>query len=203
MKRTLSIFLALLMLVSLVPFHALAENAEGMEEVEEQAQDQEEQEVQEENKEETQEEAEEEKPAEEEKAAEKEAEEEIEISEEEPKEAVGEGTPNVTLVGQWINDSSKKEDTPKYYELTDKIGTPLYNSGLLRGLAKQFLVWSDKEPTANGVLPEGARIFSPQDKISDVFPNGIPADAKLYAVYYEINNPMEIHYQQIQLEILH
>lgn len=189
MKRTLSILLALLMLVSLVPFHALAENAEGREVVEDQAQDQEEQEVQEENKEETQEEAEEEKPAEEEKAAEEEAEEEIEISEEEPKEAVGEGTPNVTLVGQWINDSSKKEDTPKYYELTDKIGTPLYNSGLLRGLAKQFLVWSDKEPTANGVLPEGARIFSPEDKISDAFPNGIPEDAKLYAVYYEINNP--------------
>lgn len=205
MKRTLSILLALLMLVSLVPFHALAENvenAEGREVVEEQAQDQEEkqkvQDTHEENKEDEKVSVEvtvEDKTddvtgeSEEEKPAEEETEEELEISEEEPKEAVGEGTPNVTLVGQWINDSSEKKDTPKHYELTDKIGTPLYNSGLLRGLAKQFLVWSDKEPTANGVLPEGARIFSPEDKISDAFPNGIPEDAKLYAVYYEINNP--------------
>lgn len=201
MKRTLSILLALLMLVSLVPFHALAENAEGTEVVEEQAQDQEEkQEVQEEKEEDEKVSVEvtvEDKTddvtgeSEEEKAAEESQEEteEIEISEEKEPEAVGDPEPNVTLVGQWINDSSKKEDTPKYYELTDKIGTPLYNSGLLRGLAKQFLVWSDKEPTANGVLPEGARIFSPEDKISDAFPNGIPEDAKLYAVYYEINNP--------------
>ncbi|WP_099951331.1 S-layer homology domain-containing protein [Ezakiella peruensis] len=205
MKRTLSILLALLMLVSLVPFHALAENvenAEGTEEVAEQAQDQEEkQEVQEEKEEdekvsvevtvedktdEVTGESEEENPAEE---VEEKKEEEIEISEEKEPEAVGDPEPNVTLVGQWVKDSSEKTDTPKYYELTDKIGTPLYNSGLLRGLAKQFLVWSDKEPTANGVLPEGARIFSPEDKISDVFPNGIPEDAKLYAVYYEINNP--------------
>jgi len=201
MKRTLSILLALLMLVSLVPFHALAENvenvgnAEGKEVVEEQAQDQEKQEEKEEDEKVSVEVTVEDKTndvtgeSEEEKPAEEETEEELEISEEEPKEAVGEGTPNVTLVGQWVKDSSEKTDTPKYYELTDKIGTPLYNSGLLRGLAKQFLVWSDKEPTANGVLPEGAKIFSPEDKISDVFPNGIPEDAKLYAVYYEINNP--------------
>lgn len=201
MKRTLSILLALLMLVSLVPFHALAENAEGTEEVTDKAQDQEEQEVQEEKEEDEKVsvevtvedktdqvtgETEEEKPAEE---VEEKKEEEIGISEEKEPEAVGDPETNVTLVGQWINDSSEKKDTPKHYELTDTIGTPLYNSGLLRGLAKQFLVWSDKEPTANGVLPEGARIFSPEDKISDAFPNGIPEDAKLYAVYYEINNP--------------
>lgn len=193
MKRTLSILLALLMLVSLVPFHALAENVED---VEEQAQDQEKQEEKKEEKKEdekvsvevTVEDKTDDVTGEAEEVEEK-KEEELEISEEEPKEAVGEGTPNVTLVGQWVKDSSEKTDTPKYYELTDKIGTPLYNSGLLRGLAKQFLVWSDKEPTANGVLPEGAKIFSPEDKISDVFPNGIPEDAKLYAVYYEINNP--------------
>lgn len=98
--------------------------------------------------------------------------------------------PNVTLVGQWINDSSEKIDTPKHYELTDKIGKPLYNSGLLRGLAKQFLGWSDKAPAGNAELAEGAKLFSPEDKISDVFPNGIPEDpekAKIYAVYYELN----------------
>lgn len=193
MKRTLSILLALLMLVSLVPFHALAENAEGREVVEDQEQDQEEQEEKKEDEKVSVEVTVEDKTddvtgeSEEEKPAEEETEEELEISEEEPKEAVGDPEPNVTLVGQWVKDSSEKTDTPKYYELTDKIGTPLYNSGLLRGLAKQFLVWSDKEPTANGVLPEGARIFSPEDKISDAFPNGIPEDAKLYAVYYEIN----------------
>lgn len=208
MKRTLSILLALLMLVSLVPFHALAENvenAEGREVVEEQAQGQEEkQEVQEEKEEDKEDgkvsvevtvedkteevtgETEEEKPVEE---VEEKKEEKIEVSEEEPKEAVGEGTPNVTLVGQWVDDSSKKINTDKFYGPDDKIGKPEYNSGLLRGLAKQFLVWSDKEPKENGILPEGARIFSPEDKISDVFPDGIPADAKLYAVYYEINNP--------------
>ena len=97
--------------------------------------------------------------------------------------------PNVTLVGQWIDDSSKKENTPKHYELTDKIGMPLYNSGLLRGLAKQFLGWSDKAPADNGVLAEGAKLFSPEDTIGDVFGSSIPNDAKLYAVYYEINNP--------------
>lgn len=200
MKRTLSILLALLMLASLVPFHALAENAEnaeGTEVVEDQAQDQEEkQEEQEENKEdgkvsvevtvedktdEVTGETEEEKPVEEE------TEEELEISEEEPKEAVGDPEPNVTLVGQWTGESTKKEDTPKHYELNDKIGKPIPNGGLLRGLAKQFLVWTDKPLTESGELAEGARIFSPEDKISDAFPNGIPDDAKLYAVYYEIN----------------
>lgn len=187
MKRILSILLALLMLVSLVPFHALAENvegAEGTEVVTDKAQDQEEkQEVQEENKEEAQQEVEEEKPDEEE------TEEELEISEEEPKEAVGDPEPNVTLVGQWTGESSRTEDTFKHYELTDKIGMPIENDGLLRKLAKQFLGWSDKKPDGNGVLADGAKLFSPEDTIADVFGDEIPADAELYAVYYEINTP--------------
>lgn len=203
MKRTLSILLALLMLVSLVPFHALAENVEGTE-VEEQEQDQEEkQEVQEEKEEDKEDgkvsvevtvedkteevtgETEEENPVEES----QEETEEIEISEEEPKEAVGNPEPNVTLVGQWTGESTKKENTPKHYELTDKIGPPITNDGLLRKLAKQFLGWSDKAPEDNGVLAEGAKLFSPEDTIADVFGDEIPADAKIYAVYYEINNP--------------
>ena len=106
-----------------------------------------------------------------------------------PWQVFAEGEKNVTLVGQWINDSSKKEDTPKHYELTDTIGKPLYNSGLLRGLAKQFLGWSDKAPVGNGVLADGAKLFSPEDKISDVFGSSIPKDAKIYAVYYEVNKP--------------
>ncbi|WP_082244052.1 S-layer homology domain-containing protein [Fenollaria timonensis] len=116
----------------------------------------------------------------------------LELGDEIVPERVGEpltGDENVTLVGQWINDSTKKENTPKHYELTDKIGYPLYNSGLLRGLAKQFLGWSDKAPVDNGVLADGAKLYSPEDTIADVFGSSIPADAKIYAVYYEINKP--------------
>ena len=98
--------------------------------------------------------------------------------------------PNVTLVGQWVNDSSQKKDVSKHYELTDKIGSPEYNSGLLRGLAKQFLGWSNIEPTEENPFPPKENIFSSEDTIADVFPNGIPEDpeeAKIYAVYYELN----------------
>ena len=116
----------------------------------------------------------------------------LELGDEIVTEPVGEpltGDENVTLVGQWINDSTTKEDTKKHYELTDKIGYPLYNSGLLRGLAKQFLGWSDKAPVDNGVLADGAKLYSPEDTIADVFGSSMPADAKIYAVYYEINKP--------------
>jgi uncharacterized repeat protein (TIGR02543 family) len=116
----------------------------------------------------------------------------LELGDEIVTEPVGEpltGDENVTLVGQWIDDSTTKEDTKKHYELTDKIGYPLYNSGLLRGLAKQFLGWSDKAPVDNGVLADGAKLYSPEDTIADVFGSSIPADAKIYAVYYEINKP--------------
>lgn len=110
--------------------------------------------------------------------------------------------PNVTLVGQWINDSSEKIDTPKHYELTDKIGSPKYNSGLLRGLAKQFLGWSDKAPAGNAELAEGAKLFSPEDTIADVFGRSIPNDAKIYAVYYEINKPYGEPFPQDPLSML-
>lgn len=126
----------------------------------------------------------------------------LELGDEIVSEGVGEGEPNVTLVGQWINDSAKKEDTPKHYELTDKIGEPLYNSGLLRSLAKQFLGWSDKAPKGNGVLAEGAKLFSPEDTIEDVFGSSIPENAKIYAVYYEINNPYGAPFPQDPLSQL-
>lgn len=111
-----------------------------------------------------------------------------------PLQALAEGEPltgdeNVTLVGQWVKDSTTKENTKKHYELTDKIGYELYNSGLIRGKAKQFLGWSDKAPVDNGVLADGAKLFSPEDTIADVFGSSIPVDAKIYAVYYEINKP--------------
>ena len=116
----------------------------------------------------------------------------LELGDEIVTEPVGEpltGNENVTLVGQWINDSTTKEDTKKHYELTDKIGEPLYNSGLLRGLAKQFLGWSNLPPVKDTFLADGAKLFSPEDTIADVFGSSIPKDAKIYAVYYEINKP--------------
>ena len=155
MKRKLSLLLAVIMLVGILPFQVFA----GLD------------------------------PAETERVEGKtEVNEGLQVGDEIQSEPVG-AEPNVTLVGQWINDSSKKEDTPNHYDLTDKIGKPLYNSGLLRGLAKQFLGWSDKAPIGNGVLADGAKLFSPEDTIADVFPNGIPKDAKIYGVYYEINKP--------------
>lgn len=53
----------------------------------------------------------------------------------------------VQLIGQWVNDSSEHIDTHRTYDnLDDVIGKPEANSGLLRGLAKTFLGWSDMPP---------------------------------------------------------
>ncbi|MFR7872027.1 S-layer homology domain-containing protein [Peptoniphilus grossensis] len=171
MKRSLSLLLALVMLIGILPFQVFAdvESAELETKIEE-----------------IEEGAEEKSPlVQEEKEKE---EDELQIGDEIKGAPLG-AEPNVTLVGQWVNESTTKEDTPKHYELTDKIGYELFNSGLLRGKAKQFLGWSDKAPVGNGVLAEGAKLFSPEDTIADVFGSSIPKDAKIYAVYYEINKP--------------
>lgn len=167
MKRSLSLLLALIMLIGILPFQVFAdvESAELETKIEE-----------------IEEGAEEKSPL----VKEDVEEDELQIGDEIKGAPLG-AEPNVTLVGQWINDSAEKKDTPKHYELTDKIGYPLYNSGLIRGLAKQFLGWSDKAPVENAKLAEGAKLFSPEDTIADVFGSSIPADAKIYAVYYEIN----------------
>lgn len=103
----------------------------------------------------------------------------------------------VALIGQWVDESSKKIDTEgKYKSLDDFIGEPKPNSGLLRGLAKTFLGWSDKAPEGNGVLAKEARLYSPYDTIGTVFGSEIPADAKLYAVYFSLNKPPEEPFPQ-------
>lgn len=182
MKRSLSLLLALVMLIGILPFQVFAdvESAELETKIEE-----------------IEEGAEEKSPL----VQEEKEEDELQIGDEIKGAPLG-AEPNVTLVGQWINDSAEKKDTPKHYELTDKIGDPEYNSGLLRSLAKQFLGWSDKAPVANGVLAEGAKLFSPEDTIADVFGNSIPADAKIYAVYYEINKPYGEPFPQDPLSLL-
>lgn len=103
----------------------------------------------------------------------------------------------VQLIGQWVNDSSEHIDTHRTYDnLDDVIGKPEANSGLLRGLAKTFLGWSDKPPVDNGALAPDARLYSPFDTIGTVFPAGIPAEAKLYGVYFSINQPPEEGFPQ-------
>lgn len=93
----------------------------------------------------------------------------------------------VTFVNQWVKDSSERINTEKEFTSpNEKIGKPAYNSGLLRGLAKIFLAWSDKPPVDNGHLAPGARYFSPEDTIDKAFPEGIPEDAKLYGVYFSL-----------------
>ena len=95
---------------------------------------------------------------------------------------------SVSLIGQWTNESRVKNDTVGNYTTgTDKLGSPLANPGLFRGIAKTFLGWSDKPPV-DGKIAEGARLFSPEDTVATAFPNGIGGDSKLYGVYYSLND---------------
>lgn len=109
----------------------------------------------------------------------------------------------VTLVGQWVAESSKTIDTTKTYDsLNEKIGEPQANDGLLRKLAKTFLGWSDQPAINNGELAPGARLYSPSDTIGTAFPNGIPSDAKLYGIYWSLNNPVTDPFPQDSLSLL-
>lgn len=95
---------------------------------------------------------------------------------------------SVSLIGQWTNESRVKNDTVSNYTTgTDKLGSPLANPGLFRGIAKTFLGWSDKPPV-DGKIAEGARLFSPEDTVATAFPNGIGGDSKLYGVYSSLND---------------
>lgn len=98
---------------------------------------------------------------------------------------------DITFVGQWVNESGSKTDTTRSFaSLEDKLGAPEANLGLFRGIGKTFLGWSDKAPDSEtGWIQSGARLFSPQDTVRTAFPGGIPADAKLYGIYFSLNDP--------------
>ena len=94
----------------------------------------------------------------------------------------------VSLIGQWTRESNEKKDTENTYKnVTDKLGSPLPNPGLFRGIAKTFLGWSDKPPV-DGKIAEGARLFSPEDTLATAFADGLKADSKLYGVYASLND---------------
>ncbi|MDD7402097.1 MAG: hypothetical protein PUG36_06505, partial [Clostridiales bacterium] len=129
----------------------------------------------------------------------------LEVSPENVPEPVGAPqAPNtVTLLGQWVGESSKQIDTTKTYaSLSEQIGEPEVNYGLLRNLAKTFLGWSDQPAINNGELAPGARLYSPYDTIGTAFPNGIPADAKLYGIYWSLNKPVTDPFPQDSLSLL-
>lgn len=66
----------------------------------------------------------------------------------------------VTFVGQWVGESSNKKDTERNFtSASDKLGAPEANGGLLRGLAKTFLAWSDQPAVDNGHLRPERDIF--------------------------------------------
>ncbi|MCF2707230.1 hypothetical protein I6E29_08140 [Arcanobacterium haemolyticum] len=97
----------------------------------------------------------------------------------------------VTLDGQWTNESTALVTTEREYTAaTDKIGNPEPNTGLLRGLGKVFLGWSDKAPDPEtGGVSEGGRLFSAEDTIATTFPEGLPQEPRLYGIYFSLNAP--------------
>lgn len=113
--------------------------------------------------------------------------------------ATGDYNKSVTMVGQWTNESRTKENTEKQFSAaTDVLGDPKQNDGLIRSKAKSFLGWSTTEILDNK-FPEDMKLYSKFDTISTVFPEGIPDDAKLYAVYYQINGEKPLPDNQLSM----
>lgn len=133
MKKTLSLFLTVIMIIGMMPLQALAEATSSTETKVESVE-----------------------PVAEDKDA-------LEIGDEVQPEAIGEGAITLARKGQWINESKtyQEEELKQYASENDIIGEQVPNGGLLRGLAKQFLAWSDLPPVDNGVLSEGAKLFLP------------------------------------------
>lgn len=170
MKKTLSLFLAVIMIIGMMPLQALAEATSSTETKVESVE-----------------------PAVEENN------DVLEIGDEVQPEAIGEGAITLARKGQWINESKtyQEEELKQYASENDIIGEQVPNGGLLRGLAKQFLAWSDLPPVDNGVLSEGAKLFLPQDTVKSYqdYVKGMKAkkgseykgdENTIYAVYYEI-----------------
>lgn len=170
MKKTLSLFLAIILIIGMMPLQALAEATSSTETKVESVE-----------------------PAVEENN------DVLEIGDEVQPEAIGEGAITLARKGQWINESKtyQEEELKQYASENDIIGEQVPNGGLLRGLAKQFLAWSDLPPVDNGVLSEGAKLFLPQDTVKSYqdYVKGMKAkkgseykgdENTIYAVYYEI-----------------
>ena len=124
----------------------------------------------------------------------------LELGDEIVPEGVGEGAITIKRIGQWTNESKtyQEEEVKQYTSENDIIDKQVTNGGLLRGLAKQFLAWSDLPPKDNGVLSEGAKLFLPQDTVKSYqdYVRGMKAkkgseykgdENTIYAVYYELN----------------
>ena len=180
MKRSLSLLLALVMLIGILPFQVFAdvESAELETKIEE-----------------IEEGAEEKSPL----SQEDREEDELQIGDEIQPEPVGEGEITLNRKGQWTKESKtyQAEELKQYSSENDIIGEQVPNGGLLRGLAKQFLAWSDLPPLDNGVLSEGAKLFLPEDTVKSYqdYVKGMKAEKgpeykgdenTIYAVYYEI-----------------
>lgn len=169
MKKTLSLFLAVIMIIGMMPLPALAEVTSSTETKVESVE-----------------------PVAEEKDA-------LEIGDEVQPEPVGEGAITIKRIGQWTGESTtyQEEEVKQYTSENDIIDKQVPNGGLLRGLAKQFLAWSDLPPKDNGVLSEGAKLFLPQDTVKTYQDYVKEMKAKkgpeykgdentIYAVYYEV-----------------
>ncbi|MBS4750455.1 LPXTG cell wall anchor domain-containing protein [Carnobacteriaceae bacterium zg-ZUI78] len=92
--------------------------------------------------------------------------------------------------------NSQVSTEKKYTDGSEKLKDDnLGLEGLYRHAINNFLGWTDK-PLVNGKIAEGAKVYSAAQSIKEVFPNGIPENAKLYGVYLGVaevpNNPADI-----------
>ncbi len=180
MKKTLSLFLAIILIIGMMPLQALAEATSSTETKVESVE-----------------------PVVEDKDA-------LEIGDEVQPEPVGEGAITIKRVGQWTNDCTMKSNKDKTYNsLDDHIGMPPVSGGLLRKFAKVFIGWSDMAPVLKEreiegekvtcqSLADGATLFSPEDTVKTYqdYVKNVKAkkgskytgdENTIYAVYYEIN----------------
>lgn len=83
----------------------------------------------------------------------------------------------------------------------DKIGTPRLQEGQYRSVIYNFVGWTDK-PLVNGELASGARIFTKDDTLKTIFPEGLKGNEKLYAVYVGVNIPNGVEDPKVDLNLI-